>query len=129
CLAALAEQTFEIRLGLLIDEQLPRIGSPFLDNGRRLTPEELGTSGAEAVVAAERQFIRSTVERAVTALHRLNTQSIADSKRTDLDWSEQRAEILAKTEIEPESARFGGQLVDRFELEVARQDRPLTSDL
>src|SRR5690348_10067554 len=75
--AALVQQALEIRRGLLVEKQLPRVSPRFFKNGRRFAPDEFGTAGTETLVTPECQFIRPAIQRAVAAFHRLNAQRVA----------------------------------------------------
>lgn len=89
-LPAYLQHLREIGGGAFVDQELTRIGPGLLDDGGRLGPDELGAAGAEAPIAAQRQFVGPAVERTIAALHRLNAQPIADDERTDICGGKKR---------------------------------------
>src|SRR5262249_22591230 len=96
-LPARTEHALEVGSGLLGEPELARICPALFDDGRGLSPNQLGAARAETAIAAKRQFVRPAVERAVAALHRLNTERIADAKCADIYRAEQRSEIVGES--------------------------------
>src|SRR5262245_29614333 len=120
-LPALANQTLEIQSSLFSEPQLAGIGPSFLNHRGRLAPEELGAARAKSAITTKRQLIRPAVERPVAALHRLNTERIADAELPDIHTAEQRTEIVREAEVKPETFGFRFEFGPRSEFEVARQ--------
>src|SRR5205823_4373765 len=71
-LAALAEHLFQRRSGLVVDEQLARVGASLVEDGGCLAPDQLGAAAAEATITTKGEFIRPAVEGAVATFHRLH---------------------------------------------------------
>ena len=73
---------------------------------------------AEALVAAEGQFVGPAVEGAVAALHRLDAERVAGAQGADGDGPEQRAEVRTEAEVEAQAPALGVNVLHGAELEI-----------
>lgn len=103
-LATFLDQASQRGEVFLVNQQLPRVGPALVENGGSLAPQELGTAGAEPLVAAIGQLVGLAVEGAVTAFHRLDAQGVAGGQRADRHRGEQGREVGGEADLQPEGA-------------------------
>src|SRR5262245_40786387 len=119
-LPADAQHLFEVGEGRLADQELPGIGAGLVDDRRRLAPDELGAAGAEALVAAKGKLIGPAVEGAVAPFHRLHAQRVAHGEWAEADRTKKGREVFLEAKPQPQTLRFGANVVETVKLEVAR---------
>ena len=96
------------------------IGAAVLGHRTRFAPDQLRAAASEAKIAAEGQFPRPAVERAVAAFHRVDAPAVANGAATDAQGLEQRRQIVGEAQIDAEPGVLGLQFGDRLVLEEAR---------
>ena len=118
CLSADIVHPRKAGQSLVVNEQLARVRSPFVEDGRRLAPDEFRAAAAEPFIAAEDEFIGMSVRRAVAAFHGLHAERIADADGPHLHGSKKGGEISGKTQVQAESLCLGFDFAHRMELEI-----------
>src|SRR4051812_35151969 len=63
---------------MFVNHELAGVGPPLIYNRSRLEPDQLRPSAAESFIPAPDQRVRTSLESAVAALHRLNADRVAD---------------------------------------------------
>src|SRR5216683_915881 len=78
-LPAFAQHPLQRASRVVVDEQLPGVGPPFLDDGSGFAPNEFRPTRAETAVAAKREFIGFAFQGAITTFHRLDAKRVASA--------------------------------------------------
>src|SRR5205807_3252295 len=77
----------QITFGLVVDEELIRIGPAVVADGDGLAaPDQLRAASAEVPPTSDRVLTRTAVARAVPAFHGLDRKTIADPQIPKLKW-------------------------------------------
>src|SRR5439155_22686941 len=110
----------------VVQPELAGIGAAVLGHRTGFAPDQLRAAASEAKIAAESQFPRPAVERAVAAFHRVDAPAVANGAATDAQGLEQRRQIVGEAQIDAEPGVLGLQFGDRLVLEEARHGVPHT---
>ena len=95
-------QLFERRQILLRQEQLARIGASVRVDCHRLAPQELCTTAGKSAPPPGREFVRSAFEGAVTPLHRVDPQPVADGAGADAERRQRRRDLGLEADLHAE---------------------------
>ena len=91
-----SDKLLEICQVFLVNPQLTRIGASLGNNRNRFCPDQTCAALCESVISAQRQCIRTSVRRAVAALHRLNGNRVCCRLAADLYRTLQHVQILGQ---------------------------------
>src|SRR5918995_1174265 len=74
------EQGSQVADSLLIDHQLPCIGSTLGHNCCRLEPDQLRSATGKSLISPPHERVRPTVYRTVAPFHRMNADGVSNRK-------------------------------------------------
>ena len=110
-LAREGNQLFERRQVRLGEEQLAGIRTRVGRDRHRLAPEEFRPAAGEPAPATDGQFVGRALERAVTALHRVDPEAVAHRAAADLDRCQRRRNLGLEADLHAEP---GNLCFERF---------------
>ena len=109
--ARLFHKLRELRDHAAMQPELPRVGAPLRDYGRRFHPQQARAASGKAAVTAEGQIVRGALRGAVATLHGQHDEPVRQPEAAHLEWLHQGAEIAGNVQEEGQLANALAQLV------------------
>ena len=104
--AAIRQHLFDRTGGAIVQPELTGIHAAIVGDGGCFAPDQLRTAAAEPSIAAKREFVRSAVQCAVAAFHRLHAQAVPNDAIADVQRLKEGSEVAVQFQHMAEPQRF-----------------------